>query len=240
MFVDKSMGNTLTLSPCCGQITSSRNASTALMVKLIFYGGETRILMTSGDQERKKIAGEIMLEFPDHMVCHADSFFIGRPIPALSIHDELIAGQTYFILPLDCFVSSTSTTSSQVLSVSSLASLGSRAGGGKPAVPVINNFRECPLQYVKSSLDGRILIKVMPEFMIKLIMNNNRNLLGQKENENGMMICSTPELKKHYEQLVGCTKVQGNWSPKLETISEYKISYSPCRFLGFERKLGEP
>lgn len=57
-----------------------------------------------------------MFEFPDQMVCHADSFFIGQPIPALSIDDELMLGQTYFVLPLDRF-------SGSVLSASSLAAL---------------------------------------------------------------------------------------------------------------------
>nr|DAD34033.1 TPA_asm: hypothetical protein HUJ06_004673 [Nelumbo nucifera] len=35
---------------------------------------------------------ELMLEFPRHLVCHSDSFYIGQKIPALSENDELKLG----------------------------------------------------------------------------------------------------------------------------------------------------
>ncbi|EOY32916.1 hypothetical protein QUC31_019205 [Theobroma cacao] len=199
------MGNSI--SPCFHPNSRS-------LVKLIFWEGNTRILTG------KHIAGEVMFEFPDRMVCHADSFFIGHPIPALGIDDELMPGQTYFVLPLDRFACN-------VLSASSLAALNSSP---KPS-PI--NFGDCPFEYIKGS-NGRVLIKVVPEFITRLINRSREEEIGSPGNS---FLCSTPELKKHYEMLVG-SKEQV-WSPKLETISEYKIRFSPCRFIGLEWKQKE-
>ncbi|XWS28378.1 hypothetical protein CRYUN_Cryun25bG0063500 [Craigia yunnanensis] len=197
------MGNSV--SPCFQPNTRS-------LVKLIFWGGNTRILTG------KHIAGEVM--FPDRMVCHADSFFIGHPIPALAIDDDLMPGQTYFVLPLNRFACN-------VLSASSLAALNSSP---KPA-PI--KFGECPFEYVKGS-NGRVLIKVVPEFITRLIHRSKGEEIGSPGNS---FLCSTTELKKHYQMLVG-SKEQV-WSPKLETISEYKIRFSPFRFIGLEWKQKE-
>ncbi|XVF19407.1 hypothetical protein REPUB_Repub11eG0107800 [Reevesia pubescens] len=172
----------------------------------------------------KHVAGEVMFEFPDRMVCHADSFFIGHPIPALAIDDDLMPGQTYFVLPLDRFACN-------VLSASSLAALNSTP---KSAAP-INFARQCPFEYVKGS-NGRVLIKVMPEFITSLIINHRSKEEGSSPAGNSFL-CSTPELKKHYDMLVG-SKEQV-WLPKLETISEYKTRFSPCRFIGLEWKQKE-
>lgn len=203
------MGNTV--SPCLGH--NSRSSSS---IKLIFWEGPTRIL------KGRHIAGEIMSEFPDRMVCHADSFFIGHPIPALTIDDELMRGQTYFVLPIDRFACN-------VLTASSLASFSSSP---KPA-PI--NFGDCPFEYIKGE-NGRVMMKVVPEFITRLISRGNEEEEGSSSGSNSFL-CSTPELKKHYEQLVG-SKEQV-WSPKLETISEHKIRFSPCRFLGLEWKQKE-
>lgn len=59
--------------------------------------------------------------------------------------------------------------------------------------------------------DGRAAIKVHPEFVTKLI--------SVCDAEESCALCSTPELKKHYEQLVG-SKDRRPWSPKLESIEE--------------------
>ncbi|KAG6792982.1 hypothetical protein POTOM_002149 [Populus tomentosa] len=205
------MGNAV--SPCFHQ------SSRASFVKLIFWEGTTRILTGSS----KHIAGEIMFENPDMMICHADSFFIGHPVPSLAIDDELMPGQTYFVLPLDRFAFN-------VLSASSLAAFSS----SPKRTPI--NFGESPFQYIKGA-DGRVLIKVVPEFITRLVnKGGDQDQTGSAAPPNSFL-CSTPELKKHYEQLVG-SKEQ-TWSPKLDTISEYKIRYSPCRFIGLEWKQKE-
>ncbi|GAV62109.1 DUF4228 domain-containing protein [Cephalotus follicularis] len=198
------MGNAM--SPCFQQ-NSIHNYS----VKLIFYGGTTKII------KGKHIAGQIMFESPESMVCHADSFFIGHPIPILAIDDLLMPGQTYFVLPTHCFASN-------VLSASSFTALRS-----SPKLTPIN-FGDCPFQYLKG-VNGRVLIKVVPEFITRLI---SRGRERDDDGSSSSFLCSTPELKKHYDQLVG-SKDQV-WSPKLETISEYKIRFSPCRFIGLQWK----
>ncbi|KAG5253959.1 hypothetical protein OIU78_018800 [Salix suchowensis] len=205
------MGNAV--SPCFQQ--GSRSSS----VKLIFWEGTTRILTG----RTKHIAGEIMFENPDMMICHADSFFIGHPVPSLAIDDELVPGQTYFVLPLDRFAF-------KVLSASSLAAFSS----SPKRTPI--NFGESPFQYIKGA-DGRVLIKVAPEFIARLVNKGGDQDQAGSTGPTDSFLCSTPELKKHYEQLVG-SKEQ-TWSPKLDTISEYKIRYSPCRFIGLEWKQKE-
>ncbi|CAA3030049.1 Hypothetical predicted protein [Olea europaea subsp. europaea] len=114
---------------------------------------------------------------------------------------------------------------------STLAALGNRQKGARVS------FEGCPFEYLKGS-NGRVSIRVLPEFLTKIFTGGNEN--GGEDSDGqarGSFLCSTPELKKHYNQLVG-SKDQV-WSPKLETISEYKIRYSPCRFIGLEWKQKE-
>ncbi|XP_073136927.1 uncharacterized protein [Henckelia pumila] len=199
------MGNALILISAPPCIRPPPGYSSA---KLVSEGGATRTLT------RKTLAGEIMFEFPDRIVCHADSFFIGQPVPALAIEDQLIRGQTYFLLPADFF-------RQDVLSVSSVAAMASNVNAQKGSP---NGFKECPFEYLKGS-DGRVLIKVAPAFIARLIDGDGSH------DDRDSSLCSTPELKKHYNQLVR-PKDQG-WSPKLETISECRRRVSPCRVFGF-------
>ncbi|CAN4115259.1 unnamed protein product [Withania somnifera] len=190
-------------------------SSNSLTIKLIFQEGTTRTVTG------KKLAGEIMFEFPDCMVCHADSFYIGQPIPSLGIDDKLRNGDTYFVLQLDSFTN-------KVLSASSLASLGNNNPNKRAPV----NFKNPAFQYIKGS-NGRVLIKVAPEFMIKLLQRGKEEEVDcASTSSSPNFLCSTPELQKHYEQLVG--RKGQIWSPKLDTIAEYKIRYSPCKLIGLE------
>ncbi|KAI3984182.1 hypothetical protein MKX01_011136 [Papaver californicum] len=214
------MGNAMAL--CFYVNYKASTTSSSSLVKLIFWQGKTITF------KGKKIAGEIMFEYPEMMVCHANSFYINHIIPALSISDELSAGQTYFILPIDPFAF-------KVLSISSLSSLAlSSSTGNKPKKPI--NFAECPFQYVRGS-DGRMLIRVLPEFIMKLITTSGQD--GNSSVSSSSFLCTTPELKKHYDVMVGSSK-ERVWSPKLETISECKKNLaittrlSPCRLLGID------
>ncbi|KAG5001842.1 hypothetical protein JHK87_022914 [Glycine soja] len=210
------MGNAA-VTPCFHPKNSLLSSSSSS--KLIFWDGTMRSL------KGKHIASEIMFEFPNKVVCHANSFFIGHPIPALALEDELIQGEAYFVLPIDSFTCKT-------LSVSSLLSLASHPNN-KSTI----KFGECAFEYLKGS-NGRMLIKVIPEFITSLI---NRRLINRSKrpccpssNVDNNFLCSTPELRKHYQMLV--KPKDQVWSPKLETISEYKVKFSPCRFIGLERK----
>jgi len=202
------MGNAV-VTPCFHQKSSS---ASSLSSKLIFWDGSTRCL------KGKHIAGQIMFEFPDKVVCHADSFFIGHPVPALGLEDELMLGEAYFVLPIQFLTCKT-------LSVSSLLSLGSSSPN-----KATMKFGECAFEYLKGS-NGRVLIKVMPQFITMLINRGKRCCPTTTHNS---FLCSTPELKKHYQMLV--KPKDQVWSPKLETISEYKVRFSPCRFVGLEWK----
>uniref|UniRef100_A0A7C9DZE6 DUF4228 domain-containing protein n=1 Tax=Opuntia streptacantha TaxID=393608 RepID=A0A7C9DZE6_OPUST len=214
-------------------------------IKLILCEGSTRVL-----KGRMKIkAGEIMFEFPDCVVCHADSFFLGRPIPVLGIHDKLVAGHSYFILPLDRLPSAGGGVLSATF-LCSLASPPSTCPSDRRKSPVVNwftsdlnsngNNNERPLRYIKGK-DGKVvMIKVDPEFLTKVITNNYNGSSpcnNNNNNHNNSLICSTPELQKQYQQLVRA-KDQG-WSPKLETISEHKVKFSPSRFIGLAWKQKE-
>uniref|UniRef100_A0A7N0THF5 Uncharacterized protein n=1 Tax=Kalanchoe fedtschenkoi TaxID=63787 RepID=A0A7N0THF5_KALFE len=191
--------------------------------KIVFYDGTSRILKGS-----EHVAGEIMFEFPDHMVCNADSFFIGHPIPALPISAKLERHSLYLVLPIDKFAN-------RILSTSSLSLLQSPASCTKHHP--IKFGQQNPFEFVKGS-NGRTLIKVVPEFIVGLITlaskeGGDGNRGGGGGADGGGFLCSTPELKKQYEQLVG---KEMTWSPKLETISEYRIRFSPCRFIEWAEK----
>ncbi|KAI3990066.1 hypothetical protein MKX01_013552 [Papaver californicum] len=154
--------------------------------------------------------------------------FKGKKI-AGEIIDELSVGQTYFILPIDPFAF-------KVLSISSLSSLASSSsrGSSKPKKPT--NFAECPFQYVRGS-DGRMLIRVLPEFIMQLITASGQD--GNTTVSSSSCLCQFSQLKKHYDVLVGFSK-ERVWSPKLETISKCKKNVgittrlSPCRLLGID------
>ncbi|KAK1256971.1 hypothetical protein QJS04_geneDACA024554 [Acorus gramineus] len=198
------MGNSI--SPCCLPKMDDES------IKLFFWEGPTRII--AARPRKALLAGEIMFEFPDRIVCHAESFYIGRPLPALSLDQELLSGETYFVLPIDRFAF-------DVLSAASLASLSSNSGSC------------CPFDYIRGP-DGETLIRVLPEFLMK-IMSIGGDEKGEEEEASSL--CSTPELRKHYAQLVRSR--ERPWSPNLETISESAKKagrLSPVRLLGLERR----
>ncbi|XP_073136023.1 uncharacterized protein [Henckelia pumila] len=68
-------------------------------IKLLKCDGETRIY------DRPVKAGELMEEFPKHMVCRSDCLYIGQEIPALPQHHRLQPGHNYFLLPANFFQS---------------------------------------------------------------------------------------------------------------------------------------
>ncbi|CAA7400017.1 unnamed protein product [Spirodela intermedia] len=201
------MGNVV--SPC---LLPNRRGT----VKLVFWGGAVRVLPKS------QPADELLFEYPDHVICQADSFFIGRPVPALGLHDELIAGKTYFVVPIDRLPP-------RVLTAASLSALSAAPkGSGMP-------FGESPFEYMKDAHE-RTIIRVNPEFIARIMSEGSGGGGGGGGDSGGggnsSPLCTTPELQKHYAQLVGPREQQ--WSPKLETISERRARLSPSRILGFD------
>ncbi|KAK9062707.1 hypothetical protein SSX86_019896 [Deinandra increscens subsp. villosa] len=203
-------------------IVSCCIASEESFVKVIYWEGNTKTLTG-----KTRLAGEIMFEFPESIVCDSDRFFIGHAIPALAMDDQLKPGKTYLVLPLDIF-------STEIFSVSSVSAFVAFKHGRNGNATDLS--KECPLEYLKGS-SGGVLIKVKPEFMTKHLSCRDGNGFDQ-ENDVGTSVfvadtclCSTPELKKEYEQLV--RPRDQTWSPGLDTISEAsKIRYSPYRIIG--------
>ncbi|XP_040385771.1 uncharacterized protein LOC102700009 [Oryza brachyantha] len=221
------MGNGL--SPCM-----HLPATAAVSVKLVYWGGQTRLL-ADDDGGVCTVAGDVTAELPgDHVVCAADSFYVGLPIPVMSSGEELMAGRTYFVLPAERFASFKVLTAAVLASLSPVPSKKvSIAGPGK-----------CPFEYVKGE-GGAALIRVLPEFIEKVIScddNSGGARRGMSTNKcRGVAapltatreLCSTPELKRHYAMLVG--RRNQPWSPRLETIAECnktsKLLRTPARLL---------
>jgi hypothetical protein len=167
--------------------------------RLVVWGGEVR------SARHGKLAGQVMLDMAGSVVCRADGFYLGRPAPVLAIEDRLVAGRTYLVLPVDRLPQGC-----DALTAASLAALSyDRQGAG------VAGGARSPFEYVKGD-DGRTVIKVTPEFVVAAVT------AASGGEACGGALCSTPELRKHYEQLVGAARGRAAWSPSLDTIRERK------------------
>jgi hypothetical protein len=188
------------------------------------------------------------------VVCRADGFRVGRPAPVLAVEDRLEAGVTYIVVPVDRLPAQ----GQGGVTAGSLAALsydkhheGARGGGVSPSssAPSLAAGGRSPFEYVKDG-NGRTVISVTEEFIVKAV-TGRRPPNGDRgdDEENGALICSTPELRKHYEQLVGAARDRP-WSPRLETIEERKArrmvdvvisprTMSPARLLGLVKGSSE-
>ena len=206
------MGNGL--SPCLCPGAAHGEAA-----RLVFWGGSARM----ADERRSVTAGDVMAELPDqHLVCAGDSFFIGLPVPALSPCERLVAGRTYFVLPAARF------SCGQALTAATLAKLSPSSAAKVP----LAGGAASPFEYVTGS-DGAPLIRILPEFIEKVITSCG----GKCGTAAAEQLCSTPELRKHYMQLVGA-RAERPWSPGLETISEAdkkRRMPSPVRLVGLAK-----
>jgi hypothetical protein len=208
--------------------------------RLVYWGGQTRVLPVNEEEEDNvgcSTAGDVAAELlppGGHVVCPADSFFVGLPIPVTPPGERLLPGRTYFVLPAARFACSDGKV--PVLTAATLASL---SPGNKKRVSLAGPG-ECPFEYVKGGEDGAApLIRVLPAFIEKVITRDGGNDGAGRRVTGGKCgvasateLCSTPELKRHYAQLVGAKSRP--WSPRLETISERskrRVFPSPARLL---------
>ncbi|XP_022773817.1 uncharacterized protein LOC111316066 [Durio zibethinus] len=179
--------------------------------------GTVKVMNTDGlvkIYDRPIHVSELMTEFPKHMVCRSDSFYIGQKIPALSKDDKLQLGHNYFLLPKQFFQS--------VLSFVTIASF---ANARSPQSPLpcssvqesrnamLKKASACQPFHIQKSSSGCLRIRVSDEFIWQLMEEG-----GMKEDvdESWSKVCTTPQLQKQYSQLV-CSR---HWKPKLETIKE--------------------
>uniref|UniRef100_A0ACD5XG99 Uncharacterized protein n=1 Tax=Avena sativa TaxID=4498 RepID=A0ACD5XG99_AVESA len=238
------MGNGL--SPCV-----SMPETAPAEARLVYWGGRTKVLPVDDvDEEDSSVgrcgvsttAGDVVAELlpvGGHVVCPADSFFVGLPIPVTQPEERLLPGRTYFVLPAARFP--TSDGKAPVLTAATLASL---SAGHKKRVSLAGPGA-CPFEYIKGGQDGAApLIRVLPEFIEKVITcdgGNDGAGAGSRSRKSSKcdaagtasatVLCSTPELRRHYAQLVGARSRP--WSPRLETISERSNWRVPARLLLF-------
>ncbi|KAG2594237.1 uncharacterized protein LOC120672544 [Panicum virgatum] len=200
------MGNGLSLPPCLHLPAA---------VRLVYWGGRARLVAADARLTAGDVAAELPAPTTDHFVCPADAFFVGLPIPVMSPGEELLPGRTYFVLPAARF------PSLKVLTAATLAALSAapapaagmkNRGRSKAALPLAG---QCPFEYVKQGDGGAPLIRVLPEFIEKVITYDGGAPPAPKT---AAELCSTPELKRHYAQLVGPRSRP--WAPRLETIAE--------------------
>ncbi|KAK1318734.1 hypothetical protein QJS10_CPB04g00047 [Acorus calamus] len=157
---------------------------------------------------RPVYASEPMNDHPKHLVCHSDSFFIGKKVPTLSEDDELVPGHSYFLFPSEFFQSA--------LTFINITSS-----------PFARKNRNIAFFEVKKTESGSLQVRVPDEFISKLMMKDEeeeekkkkRNAIEEQGEEPIVSkVCTTPDLEKDYRLLVRCKSRQ--WKPKLETIRE--------------------
>ncbi|OEL30964.1 hypothetical protein BAE44_0008019 [Dichanthelium oligosanthes] len=213
--------------------------------RLVLWGGEARAA------EPGRAAGEVMMEHAGRVVCRADGFRIGRPVPVLAIEDRLEAGRTYLVVPVErlpCGGGDGVVTAASLAALSHGGGKGGGAGGRSSSAPTTSlaGGARSPFEYVKDG-DGRTVIRVTEEFIVRAVMGGGNGKARGGGNADGCgALCSTPELRKHYEQLVGAARGRA-WSPRLDTIKERKgrrlvdvVSpgrLSPVRLLGMDKGL---
>ncbi|XP_039016892.1 uncharacterized protein LOC120147644 [Hibiscus syriacus] len=171
-------------------------------IKLVNSDGVVKIY------DRPINVSDLMAEFPNHMVCRSDSFYIGQKVPPLSVHHQLQLGHDYFLLPKRFFQS--------VLSFVSIASF---ANDAQSRNAVLKKAAACQPFVIQKSSSGCLRIRVSGEFIRQLMeegrMKEETEERGAGESNN--RVCSTPQLQKQYALLVGSSR---HWKPKLETIKE--------------------
>ncbi|WCJ26695.1 hypothetical protein M5689_008495 [Euphorbia peplus] len=165
-------------------------------IKLIKWDGVVKIY------EQPIQVSDVLMEYPKHLVCCSDSFYIGQKIPPLSLNQQLQPGHKYFLLPQHCF--------QIVLSFLSIASF---RKSDDSLQPLLKKAASCRAFDILKSPSGSLRIRVSDEFISRLMQENEK---GGEEEEEGL--CTTPQLQKDYRLLVRSR----HWKPKLETIRENK------------------
>eukprot|EP00268_Persea_americana_P055657 TRINITY_DN6489_c4_g1_i1.p1 TRINITY_DN6489_c4_g1~~TRINITY_DN6489_c4_g1_i1.p1 ORF type:complete len:268 (-),score=53.15 TRINITY_DN6489_c4_g1_i1:250-1053(-) len=189
-------------------------------VKLIQPDGHVKIY------DRPIAASQLILEFPKHLICHSDSFFIGQKIKALSETDELKLGHKYFLLPKHVFQSVLS-----FVTIASFATSPSLNNSNKASF--VKRAASCrPFDILKTP-SGTLQIRVSDEFISNLIEEGRMSEEEESLNKSKGRVCTTPELEKDYTRLVGCRRSR-EWKPKLETIKEKEKKKH--RSFGMKRK----
>jgi len=190
-------------------------------------------------------AGQIMQEFPQHLLCCSDSLYIGQKTPSLSPDDQLKAGNHYFLLPDHFFQSPVSlvTLASLLSPPPTKVSLAptSRASSAIRSIGYASSLCQ-PFDIQKNDVGGGLRIRVRSQFITKLMEDGRVNVDERgstvptaSADDDDTRLCNTPELQKAYKQLV---KSKGHcWEPKLESIREKKENIGYQIFMKIKRSM---
>jgi hypothetical protein len=170
-------------------------------VKVVSWNGSVQEL------QRRIKAAELMLENPQHFVCHANGLQIGRRINPLTADEELEVGHLYFLLPMAKLNS--------VLSGADMSGLAFKANSAmKAAGRSSSGSRILPLF-------GDLMRPLPPE-------RKNDDLLSEEEKQISEVLEEVPKLNLEDDPELSTAlaelrlKTCRSWRPKLETINEFR------------------
>nr|ABK25935.1 unknown [Picea sitchensis] len=186
----------------CSSNSVTSGTVTSGTVKVINSNGSVQTL------QRRIKAAELMLDNPQHFVCHANGLQIGRRINPLTADEELDFGHLYFLLPMAKLHS--------VLSGTDMASLASKANSSMKAATRRNSgARILPLF-------GDLMRPLPSEMKTDLfLLEEGKQISGTQEVELAvpkLNLEDDPELSTALALLR--LNAGKSWKPKLETIKE--------------------
>lgn len=178
-------------------VSCASNSVPSNTVKVVSWNGSVQEL------QRRVKAAELMLENPQHFVCHANSLQIGRRINPLTADEELEVGYLYFLLPMAKLKSVLSGTdmASLAFKANSAMKAAGRSGSGARILPLF----------------GDLMRPLPPE------MKSNDLLLEEEKEEVAvpkLNLEDDPELSTALAELR--LRTCRSWKPKLETINEFR------------------
>eukprot|EP00252_Welwitschia_mirabilis_P001067 TRINITY_DN1102_c0_g1_i1.p1 TRINITY_DN1102_c0_g1~~TRINITY_DN1102_c0_g1_i1.p1 ORF type:complete len:200 (+),score=14.38 TRINITY_DN1102_c0_g1_i1:831-1430(+) len=164
------------------------------------------IKISGGVQEfrRKVKAAELMLDHPQHCVCHASGLQIGRRVNPLPADEDLEMGQLYLLLPMSKL--------SSVLTATDMAAIGFWTKGGTAAAAL-----------AASAAGAKNAARILP-FPPHQDRRKDSEPRKDKEDEHCQLhvpklsLDDVPDVATALAQLrLGSCRA---WRPKLETIRE--------------------
>jgi hypothetical protein len=172
-------------------------------VKVIHWNGSVQ------DLQRRITAAELMLDNPQHFVCHANGLQIGRRINPLTADEELDLGYLYFLLPMPKLHSVLSGTdmASLAFKANSAMKAAKRRSSGARVLPLFEDFMR-PLP---------------PEMQKDVFLAEGKQINGAQEEQltvPKLNLEDDPELSTALAQLR--LNPSKSWKPKLETIEEFR------------------
>ncbi|KAI4966176.1 hypothetical protein ZWY2020_042143 [Hordeum vulgare] len=176
--------------------------------RLVLWGGEARAA------KRGTQAGQVMLDFAGTVVAPRRRV-LHQPARAGAGHrGPPRRGTTYLVLPVDRLPQGY-----DAVTAASLAALSYDKAG--PAGSIAGDPGPVRVRQGRRRPEGD---QGHPGFLVKAVTARPGCESGAEvdgEGACGGALCSTPELRKHYEQLVGSGRGRA-WSPRLDTIKERK------------------